>query len=192
MPELFQESFCLGQLAFQHQDRSLGQLLFGAVVRLRQVAFCLVELAGIHRADRRVQVRNRVVRIHAHRHFEHFVERLAARLIRLGHQEHLVQTQLRRVGLDDLFRLVYREVTDVVIHPVVGVAQGGIDIAQQDFIRSTAVQRFQFPLTGIPVRRLVGTDDGQQFFLIRQAALFDGGFQAFPILRLEIDRQFHA
>ena len=69
------------------------------------------------------------------------------------------------------------------------MAQGGINITQQDFVGSAAVQRLQFQLLLVHVARFGVADDGKQFSLVGQVHLLQPLFQAFPVFRLEVDAE---
>ncbi len=69
------------------------------------------------------------------------------------------------------------------------MAQGGVDIAQQDLVGRAPVQRLQLPLLLVEIARFGIADDGKQFGLVGQVHLLQPFFQPFPVFRFEVDAE---
>ena len=134
----------------------------------------------------RIQVGNRVVGVHAYGDFEYLVERRAARFVGLCHRVHLTQGELPRIGVDQFFRFVYREVADDVRHRVVRVPQQRVEGRQQEPVRLAAVHLFQLGLAGVRVGDGRVADDFQQLVAVVQPAGGHPLFEPFPIFRFGV------
>ena len=161
--ERTENGFGIIEVSFQKQGDSLGQTFLGRIRGFGQVTTCLVDTAQLQRRVGGVQVRHRIVREHTDSYFEHFAEGVTARFVGLRHLEHFVQAQLLRVAIKQLFRLVGREVANLILHHIVRMAQSRIDRLQYISVRSTARHLSQLPFLFVQILWFVGTDDSEQF-----------------------------
>lgn len=157
---------------------------FGRFPGFLQIASGSLQIAFLHGAVRRIEVRHLVVGIHAHGRFEYFVERVRARFAGLRGEVEFVQAQFLRLREQDAFDLLrIAERADRVGNPVVRMAQGRVAVFQQEVV-FFGVGAFDLRLLGIGVEGAV--DQVEYLFAVGEVRLFDVAAESRPVLRFVV------
>ena len=106
------------------------------------------------------------------------IEFLASGLVGLRYGKHLLQAEVLRTGLDDLFCFFYIETADNIIYRIIGTAQGWIAVLQQGAVRR---RMFSADALLFGIGFFLAIDDSQDGFFIRQTALRHILAQACPV-----------
>ena len=126
-----------------------------------------------------------ILRIHPYSCLEYIDKLLRALRISISHQEHLIQTQILRTCLNNLFRFVYIKILNLIIHFTNSHTKTWENIFQHISIRYTTTKLHQLSFSSFFQRNIF--DNIQYFIFILHFKRIQCFHQSIPVFTAEDD-----